>query len=139
MLRECEQDAVEKGAEPARDGAKRRRPSRRKPKLIDGRTREARRMRELEASYLADLDTPNEADRALARQAAALTVESEAMQAAIARGERFDPDDGVRLSNALARCLSGLHRRSQGRGRPGTPSIDDYVAAISKRREGAAA
>jgi hypothetical protein len=67
-----------------------------------------RRFNQLVAAFTSDLgagDLSN-ADTALIRQAAALTVRAEQTQAALLRGEAADDDALVRLSNAAARLLN---------------------------------
>ena len=64
--------------------------SRLRAKGTDGRTRNARSFRDLVASFTASLGGEaalNEADKALVRNAAALAVKAERMQAAIVKGE----------------------------------------------------
>jgi hypothetical protein len=96
----------------------------------DGRSREARRFRDLLHGFCRDLDRePREADRALARQAAALTLEAEALQAKIASGADVDADALVRTSNALTRCVLALKRRTKPATAPAGPSLADFLAA----------
>lgn len=94
---------------------------------IDGRTRDAKRFRDLFESFAKGLgeERLSEADRALVRMAASLTVKSEAMQAEIAKGGEVDAEQLVRVSNSLSRVLGrlGVKRR-----RDTTPSLDEYLA-----------
>lgn len=63
--------------------------------LVDGRTAPARRFRDALASILSGLGDPSsisDADRTLARNAAALTVTAEELEARVARGEQVDPN-----------------------------------------------
>jgi hypothetical protein len=81
---------------------------------IDGRTRDAKRFRDLFESFARQLGGEahlSEADRALARMAASLTVKSEAMQAQVAKGGEVDAEQLVRVSNSLSRVLSRLVKR----------------------------
>ena len=81
---------------------------------IDGRTRDAKRFRDLFESFAKSLggeERLSEADRALARMAASLTVKSEAMQADVAKGVDLDAEQLVRVSNSLSRVLSRLVKR----------------------------
>ncbi len=59
--------------------------------------------------------------RAMVRQAAAVTVEAERMQASIVRGEDVDTEQLVRVTNALARLMNGLKAKAKV-ARAGQPS-----------------
>ena len=81
---------------------------------VDGRSADARRYRDLCASFADERGGEaalTESERALIRQAAALQVASERMQAQLIRGEDVDGEELTRLSNALARALSALGKR----------------------------
>ncbi|WP_244597450.1 hypothetical protein [Rhizobium hidalgonense] len=73
----------------------------------------------------------NEPQRALVRQVAAVTVESEKLQAAIIRGEAVDAENLVRLNNLQARLVKQLDIKPKGQ-KP-KRSLQDLLA------EGAAA
>ncbi|WP_259670851.1 hypothetical protein [Rhizobium lentis] len=60
----------------------------------------------------------NEPQRALVRQVAAVTVESEKLQAAIVRGESVDHENLVRLNNLQARLVKQLDIKPTGKGKP---------------------
>ncbi len=103
---------------------------------IDGRTRDAKRFRDLFESFARQLggeERLSEADRALARTAASLTVKSEAMQAQVAAGGEVDAEQLVRISNSLSRVLARLVKRQP---RDTTPTLAEYLAA--NHGEGAA-
>jgi hypothetical protein len=88
---------------------------------IDGRTRDAKRFRDLFESFAKGLggeERLSEADRALARMAASLTVKSEAMQAEVAKGGEVAAEQLVRVSNSLSRVLSRLIKRQPPRDTP---------------------
>ncbi len=95
---------------------------------VDGRSAEARRYRDLVAGFSGDFGTQKLSERELAliRQAAALSVQSEAMQVQIVRGGDVDLEQLTRLTNVLTRTLKelGLQKR-----RPVAPSLADYLAA----------
>ena len=77
--------------------------------------------------FLRDLgDEPDEADKALARTAAALAVNGELLQAKLAAGEAVDPDALVRNANGLARAVAALKARTKPR--DAAPSLADYLA-----------
>ena len=81
---------------------------------IDGRSATARRFRDLIADYArehggnAALST---AELGMVRQAAAITLRAEQLQAAIVRGEPVLADELIRLSSEARRILSSLRRR----------------------------
>lgn len=101
---------------------------------IDGRSAEARRFRDLHRAFIAEAGgeaVVSEAERSLCRQAAALTLRSERLQAQIVRGEAVDDEQIVRLANAASRALSAIRRR---RGKPrAAPSVSDYLADKASR------
>ena len=101
---------------------------------VDGRTADARRYRDLTISLADDLGGAaglSEAQRALVRQAAAMIVQSEALQAAVLRGELVDVEQLTRLANAATRILTrlGIKRRPYNP----TPSLHDYLAGAARR------
>lgn len=78
----------------------------------DGRSRESRRFADLCASFAAELGgaAQSEAARTLIRNAAALALRSEQLQADTIMGRAVDPEEMVRLAHASARLLSVLRR-----------------------------
>jgi hypothetical protein len=94
---------------------------------IDGRSAEARRYRDLCLSFADDLGGAaglTESQRALVRQAAALTVQSEKLQGAMLRGEAIDDEQMTRVANSLSRTLARLGRKVEKR-----VTVQDYLAA----------
>ena len=87
---------------------------------IDGRSAEARRYRDLIEGFAADFDDapPGERELALIRQAAAMSVQAEALQARIVRGEDVDLEQLTRLSNVLTRTLKELGIRKRRAQKP---------------------
>jgi hypothetical protein len=88
---------------------------------VDGRTPEARRFRDLVLAYSEDLggfEALSEDAAALVKQAATVTMQTEAMQGAATRGEAVDAEQLVRLSNVLARLLKALHGRRKPKKAP---------------------
>lgn len=84
---------------------------------IDGRSRHARRVRDVLDALLTQLDrAPTEADMILARRAADLSVWCEMQQAARMRGEQAP--ETVTATNALRRVLSDLGLSQRGKPRP---------------------
>ncbi|WP_240533499.1 hypothetical protein [Sinorhizobium fredii] len=68
----------------------------------------------------------NEPQRALIRQVAAVTVESEKLQASIVRGESINHEDLVRLNNLQARLVKQLDIKP--RGQKPKRSLKDIIA-----------
>jgi|ERR1700678_3868346 hypothetical protein len=96
---------------------------------VDGRSAEARRWRDLAMSYADDAggaESLSEAQRTLVATAATLTVRSEAMQAAMLRGELVNDEELTRLANVLGRTLVrlGIKRRAERK-----LSVPEYLAA----------
>ena len=84
---------------------------------VDGRSFAARRYRDVAIALADDLggqDTLSEPSKILVRQAAALTVQTETLQAKIVAGENVDLEQLTRLSNVLGRTLQrlGLKRKA---------------------------
>jgi hypothetical protein len=108
-------------------------------KGIDGRTRDARRFRDLVASFSESLGGESalgEADKALVRNAAALAVKAERMQAAIVKGEDVDLEGLTRLSNCVSRVLGQLGVKRERR--DATPSLADILAEHAAQPDAAA-
>ena len=81
---------------------------------IDGRTRLARRLRDIQDELLSELGrAPTQEDMILAREIAALTVRSEGLQAAIVKGEEVNMQQAIAASNQLRRLLRSLSRRGR--------------------------
>ncbi len=94
---------------------------------VDGRSAGARRFRDLSKAFAAELGglaTLSEPERALVRQAAGLTLQTERLQVAIAKGEKIDPDELIRLASEARRALNGIRRREQ----PKAASLSEYLA-----------
>lgn len=105
-------------------------------KGIDGRTRDARRFRDLVASFSESLggeSALSEAERALVRNAAGLAVKAERLQAAIVKGEDVDAEQLTRLSNCVSRVLGQLGVKRVRRDQ--TPSLAEYLAEKRARAE----
>ena len=102
---------------------------------VDGRSASSRRYRDLAMSFGDDLGGAavlTEAQRALVFQAAALVVQSEALNGAMIRGESVDVEQQTRVANALGRTLNRLGIRK----RPSpAPTIAEYLAARKADRD----
>ena len=100
---------------------------------VDLRSSVARRFRDLVVAYSADLGGVaklTEAERALVRQAASLTIRAERLQAEIVRGDvHVDADEVVRLSSETRRCLQLLEGRRARAEEHAAPSLHAYLAA----------
>lgn len=82
---------------------------------VDGRSATARRFRDLVAELTAEVggaDDLSAAERSAIRQAAALMLRIEQVQALIVRGEPVDNDVLIRLSGESRRLLAGLRKRA---------------------------
>jgi hypothetical protein len=64
----------------------------------------------------------------LVKQAAALALRAESMQADIVSGEAVDHDSLIRLSSEARRILSSIKRRAE---KPKAPAIHKYIAGRS--------
>ncbi len=97
---------------------------------VDGRSREARRYRDVYAALIAHLggeDHASEVKRHLAKRASALIVWAEVEEAKLATGEALDVQTYTTAVNALRRLLGdlGLERAA----RDVTPPLSDYLKA----------
>jgi hypothetical protein len=93
---------------------------------VDGRSPEGRRFRDLVVSYADELGgaaSLSEQDAALVRHAAAVTMQSEALQGAVVRGEHIDQEQFVRLGNSLTRALNALKARRKPKAKGALDSI----------------
>jgi hypothetical protein len=81
---------------------------------VNGNSRSARRYREIATAIADDLGGPDklsEPTKILVRQATALTLEVESLQAKIVAGESLDHEQLTRLTNSLSRLLHRLGLR----------------------------
>jgi hypothetical protein len=97
---------------------------------VDGRSSSARRFRDLVRAYEAELGGDlSEAERSLVRQAVALQLQAERMQAPIVRGELVDSDALIMVSRTSKRLRSIIASKT-GKRKPATsPTLADYLAA----------
>lgn len=96
---------------------------------IDGRSAPARRYRDLVTDLAGDLggaEALSAAEAAMVRQAAALIVRGELIQARIVNGETVDDEEATRVANAAARILNAL--RVKRRKREAVPSLAQHIA-----------
>ena|SRR5215210_3505446 len=95
---------------------------------VDGRSASGRRFRDLIRDFaepFGGLKTLREGDRVLVKQAAALALRAESMQAAIVNGEAVDHNALIRLSSEARRILESIRRKSE---KPKAPTLHDYIA-----------
>jgi hypothetical protein len=96
---------------------------------VDGRSTTARRFRDLIADYAREAGGSavlSPAELGMVRQAAAMTLRAEQLQAAIVRGEPVLADEMIRLSSEARRVLAGLRKRHP---RKAPPTLAEYLAA----------
>ena len=97
---------------------------------VDGRSPGARRFKDLVAAFVSDLGGDshlNAAQRVTLRNAAAISLRLEQLQAAIARGESVDADELIRLASTSHRLLRGLPKQERS-----NPALVDYLASKAK-------
>lgn len=78
---------------------------------VDGRSVDARRYRDLAMAFADEMGGAaklTDAEQALVRQAAFLTMQAEKLQGAAVRGEHVDLEQMTRLSNSATRALTRL-------------------------------
>jgi hypothetical protein len=93
---------------------------------VDGRSPEGRRFRDLVVAYAEELggvEALSQQDAAIVRHAAAVTMQSEQLQAAVVRGEKIDEEQFVRLGNGLVRALNALKARRKPKAKGALNSI----------------
>jgi hypothetical protein len=96
---------------------------------VDGRSHHARRFRDLVQAYTTEIGgTLTESESGLVRQAAALALRCEQLQATIVRGEAVDDDLLVRISGTARRLLGTIASKSSDR-KPAGQTLQDYLAA----------
>ena len=84
---------------------------------IDGRTREARRYRDVLDGLVVQFDIIDESDLALARRYASMSVLSEVQEAKQARGESADTERMIRAANTQRRIRNALEASYKARQR----------------------
>jgi hypothetical protein len=97
---------------------------------VDGRSSSARRFRDLVRAFEGEFNgNLTEVDRGQIRQAAALGLRAEQLQAAIVRGETVDDDHLVRISGESRRIVDGLKAKAAKRNSPSADEdeLDRYL------------
>jgi hypothetical protein len=97
---------------------------------VDNRSTAARRFRDLCIGFAREAGADlTETETTLIRQAAATSLQSEALQAQLARGEPVDTDMIIRLSSEARRILAPITARAARRtGAQGASALDEYLA-----------
>jgi hypothetical protein len=97
----------------------------------DGRSSGALRFKAIVAAFTAEIGGGaaqlSESESGLVKQAAALTLRCEQLQASIIRGEEIDDDLLVRISGTAKRLLAAIAVRASGK-KPATVTLADHLA-----------
>jgi hypothetical protein len=102
----------------------------------DARSAGARRFRDLVDALSADLgDNLSEADLAMVRTAAGLTLKSELLQADLAAGKDVDAEVIIKLAGASRRALTAICVKAVERKPAGTMTLAEYAAQRAAERE----
>lgn len=105
---------------------------------VDGRSAFSRRFHDLMDLLTHEVsggEPLSASEAALIRQAALITVQTEEMQLAAARGEPVDGDELVRLSNVALRILGRLQRQRKDKPR-GTGRHPSVLGLLNKLDKG---
>jgi hypothetical protein len=104
---------------------------------VDGRSASARRFRDICRSYELEAGgVVTGVERDMIRQAAALTLRAEQLQADIVNGRPVDVDRLTRISGATKRILGAIHVKSTKR-KDGEP-VADLAAYLANKAAGGA-
>jgi hypothetical protein len=102
---------------------------------VDARSAGARRFRDLIAAFSADLgDDLSEADLAMVRTAAALTLKAELMQADLAAGKDVDAETLIKLAGTSRRALAAISAKAIDR-KPSGLTLAEYAAQRAAERD----
>ena len=95
---------------------------------LDGRTIAARRYRDLVVAFEAEVGgVLSESEKSMVRQAAALTLRAEELQADLVLGKPIDNDLLVRLTGTARRILASISGKA-GERKPAGPNLASYLA-----------
>jgi hypothetical protein len=101
---------------------------------IDGRGHGARRFRDLIAAFSEGMGDLSEADRALIRNAATLTLKMELLQADLVAGLPVDADQLIRLAGTSKRALAAVIAKGADK-KPAVPTMADYWASKAAQHD----
>jgi hypothetical protein len=97
---------------------------------IDMRSPTARRYRDLVQAYKAEIGGDlSQAEMAMIKTAAGLSVQAELMQADIVNGKTVNSDDLIRLSSEVRRILDAIAAKAGKRKPEAVPTLADYLAS----------
>jgi hypothetical protein len=106
---------------------------------VNASSKYGRRYRDLFAAYSAEIGgTLSVSETAMAKQAAALDVRSEMMQAQIVNGEHVNSDDLIRICSETRRIRDAITAKARKR-KPVPPSLQDHLAKRAAKRAEAVA
>jgi hypothetical protein len=96
---------------------------------VKGSSKYGRRFRDLIEAYSKEIGGDlSQFDRAMVKQAAALAIQGEMMQAAIINGEPVNSDDLIRLSSEVRRILDAVAAKAAAKRKPAAPALAEYLA-----------
>jgi hypothetical protein len=102
---------------------------------IDGRSPTARRFRDLMQAFEAEIGGDlSQSDMAMVKQAAALAIQAEQMQADIVNGKPVDSDVLIRISGMAKRLIAEIADRAGKRKPAAVPGLHDIVAKRTAER-----
>jgi hypothetical protein len=97
---------------------------------VKGSSKFGRRYRDLVDEFSAEVGgVLSQTDLAMVKQAAALAIQGEVMQAAIINGEPINADDLIRLSSEVRRILDAIAEKAgERKSAAAVPTIHDHAA-----------
>lgn len=96
---------------------------------VRGSSKYSRRYADLIELFTAEIGgSLSASEGALVKQAAALQVQSEKLQARIVNGDDVPSDDVIRVSSECRRILDALNAKTGTRGPKPGASLDDHIA-----------
>jgi hypothetical protein len=111
------------------------------PRAADGRSVRARRFRDLVVAFELEVGgVLTESERAMIKQAAALTLRAEELQGDLILGKEIDNDLLIRLTGTARRILGSIGAKSDKRqAASGHDALAAHIAAKYGHRSGASA
>jgi hypothetical protein len=91
----------------------------------DERSSSARRFRDLIESFSTDLGELSEADMAMVRTAATLTLKMELIQADLVAGKEVESDQLIRMAGTVRRSLAAISAKAAAK-KPSGPTLAEY-------------